>query len=127
MSDLRLDKDHTLKGQLHYVAEFVPAIPLKNVEFDTPHNEMQQAIEETNNSSDGEEPSTKTSPVTASTNDTLHEDNGFQPGHRKGLKSTDTSRTFDTVNTTQTTRTAESHGVELSKEELLKYSRSKSP
>lgn len=126
MSDLRLDKDHALKGQLHYVAEFVPAIPLKNVEFDTPHNEMQQAIEETIDSSDGEEP--KTSPVTASTNDTLHEDNGFQPGHRKGLKSADTSRTFDTVNTMETTRTAEeSHGVELSKEELLKYSRSKSP
>ncbi|KAF8577858.1 tricalbin [Ramaria rubella] len=121
---LRLDKG-SVKGKLHFVAEFVPAMFLKDSGFNTPKNEIQRAVEGTASSS--------TSPIDPTTakssqdeipqgneNNFTEEDKLFEP---KGTKSTDTTLTPATANTT--TGTAEEpkyEGAELSKEELLKYS-----
>jgi len=41
---IRLDKGNAYKGQLHYIAEFVPALALKGVEFEHIPNELQRAV-----------------------------------------------------------------------------------
>lgn len=42
---IRLDRGNVYKGTLHYVAEFVPAIALKNIGFDSEPNELQQIVD----------------------------------------------------------------------------------
>lgn len=48
---IRLDKGNAFKGQLHYEAEFIPALALQGVEFASGDNKMQQAAG--NGGSDG--------------------------------------------------------------------------
>ncbi|KAJ7770832.1 C2 domain-containing protein [Mycena maculata] len=43
---IRLDKGNVYKGQLHYTAQFIPALALEGVKFDAPANEIQRATEE---------------------------------------------------------------------------------
>ncbi|KAJ7456618.1 C2 domain-containing protein [Mycena latifolia] len=43
---IRLDKGNAYKGQLHYTAEFIPALALEGVKFDAPVNEIQRAAQE---------------------------------------------------------------------------------
>ncbi|KAF9243825.1 C2 domain-containing protein [Melanogaster broomeanus] len=43
---IKVDGSHTHKGQLHYVAEFVPTLALKHVHFDSEANEIQKAAED---------------------------------------------------------------------------------
>ncbi|TFY83046.1 hypothetical protein EWM64_g967 [Hericium alpestre] len=43
---IRLDRGKTYKGNLHYVAEFVPAIALTGVEFETKPAELEAIVEE---------------------------------------------------------------------------------
>jgi hypothetical protein len=134
---LLLDKGNTHKGQLHFVADFVPAMLLKNARFDAPRNEIQQAVEEhqadssdsvkTINSDEKQE--------TTSQDDGIEEDKLFQPGHTKGLKSTDTTRTVDTTYTMETTKTSATgyttgtvdeskyEGLEMTREQLLNHRR----
>jgi hypothetical protein len=40
---IKLDKGNAYKGQLHYIAEFVPALALKGIEFEQDPNELQRA------------------------------------------------------------------------------------
>ncbi|KAJ7124724.1 C2 domain-containing protein [Mycena crocata] len=42
---IRLEKGDGYKGQLHYTAEFVPALALEGVKFDAPLNEIQRAAQ----------------------------------------------------------------------------------
>jgi hypothetical protein len=48
---IRLDKGNVYKGQLHYVAEFVPALALRGVKFEHNPNELERAMDD----EDGEE------------------------------------------------------------------------
>ncbi|KAF8530946.1 tricalbin [Gautieria morchelliformis] len=135
VEELLLDKDNTRKGQLHFVADFVPAMFLKGVRFDAPQNEIQQVLDEhhadssdsvnTTNSDDKQK--------TPSQDDAAEEDKSFQPGHAKGLKSTDTSRTVNTTYTVETSKTSATgyttgtvdeskyEGLEMTKEQLLNH------
>lgn len=133
---MRQDKDNTYKGQLHFVAEFVPAIFLKNVRFDAPKNEIQKAIEVQADSSDNDQSGTKARPdgmngipqVAAAQDDAIE---AFQAGQTKDPQSTDMTHTVHTTVTTEASKpsrtdTAEElkyEGAEMSKEELLKYRR----
>jgi hypothetical protein len=49
---LRQDKGNSYKGNLHYVAEFVPAIALKGINFSSGPNEIQQVVSATGNEGD---------------------------------------------------------------------------
>lgn len=42
---IRLDRGNQYKGQLHYVAEFLPAFTLQDVKFETGPNELQSVVE----------------------------------------------------------------------------------
>jgi len=42
---IRLDRGNQYKGQLHYLAEFLPAFALEGLKFDTGPNELQAAVE----------------------------------------------------------------------------------
>lgn len=142
--DLRLDKNNTLKGKLHFVAEFVPALLLKNVRFDVPQNEIQKAVKvhqaesiDIERSSTASSHSTGGMPQDSVPQVAVTQDDGieekFKPGHTKGLESTNTARTVGTTLTTETVASsangnisgmakgAKFEGVEMSKEELLQH------
>ncbi|KIJ68717.1 hypothetical protein HYDPIDRAFT_81596 [Hydnomerulius pinastri MD-312] len=52
---LKLDgSGHMFKGQLHYVAEFIPALALKHVHFDADENEIQRAAKGVNGAEGGD-------------------------------------------------------------------------
>jgi hypothetical protein len=42
---IRLDRGNQYKGQLHYLAEFLPAFALEGLNFETGSNELQAAVE----------------------------------------------------------------------------------
>ena len=137
MDPLRLDKDGTLKGHLHYTAEFVPSMKLKGIKFAGHSNEMQQAAEqesdaEGGNATDGE------SSISSSDDDAQAVPIGVTIGgpkkHRRGAKSTDTTATTTSKNTAvsdesklETPRSPSSlkspveEGVELTHEELFTH------
>ena len=46
-----LDKRGLLKGNLHFVAEFVPALALSGVSFESEFNELDKVVEESDNGS----------------------------------------------------------------------------
>ncbi|EIW86483.1 tricalbin [Coniophora puteana RWD-64-598 SS2] len=140
---IKLDGSHSnqYKGQLHYVAEFVPALALKGVEFAKDQNEIQRAAQNGGeegdypsspsttsfSSRDGEEvrhvtvsgPMTEegfTQPQRSSTLDTTKTDKSG-----KSDKSDKTDKTNDTASIIGSDDGQEPEGVELSKEELLKH------
>lgn len=50
-ADLKLDK--TFKGQLHYEAEFIPTLALRNIEFSAGGNSIQHVVDGTNGNAEG--------------------------------------------------------------------------
>ena len=105
---IRLDRGNSYKGQLHYVAEFVPAIALKGVRFDTPPNELQTAIESGGGEEDGEVMSDAASSISSSSEEAQAVPNGVTArapmgdrSHTKGAASTDTTGTKETTKSTE--------------------------
>lgn len=104
------------------MAEFVPAMRLKDVKFDAPSNELEQAAEnavktDSNTSSSNVSEEHLASPSGVKGQNGM-EDN-FVPGHTRGEKSTDTMMTANTSNSIDKEPAFE--GVTLTKEELLKH------
>lgn len=136
------------KGKLHFTAEFVPALALQGVKFESGPNELQAAVEHEPAGSEGGETidTAPSSPSVASEEDIPMEVTTALPlgaseeeeekvlkerratGHIKGAKSTDTTDTVDTTHTADTTHTngtaaeaePKEEGVKLSRDELLK-------
>ena len=107
---IRLDRGNSYKGQLHYVAEFVPAIALKGVKFDTSPNELQTAIEGGGGGGeeDGEVVSDAASSISSSSEEAQAVPNGVTArapigdrSHTKGASSTDTTGTKETTKSTE--------------------------
>ncbi|KAF9023422.1 tricalbin [Hymenopellis radicata] len=124
---LRLDKDGTFKGQLHYRAEFVPAMKLKGIKFDGHTNEMQRAA---NQELDGEDGGVATDNDKSSMSSSDEEIQAVPPGvtingvhrHTRNAKSTDTTATTATKATavSQEEKKPE-EGIEMSHDELLTH------
>jgi hypothetical protein len=130
--------DHAqYKGNLHYVAEFVPAVALRGVEFESGPNALQQAAD--GGGSDAETVDTAsassvegTIPRGITTSSPLgaeEEMDEDKKTHVKGAKSTDTTATVDTTATNGTREASptaetkmekEEAGVAMTNEELLK-------
>lgn len=136
---LRLDKGGGLKGKIHYVAEFIPALALNGVKFEGVQNEVQRAAEAGQGDDDGDVAKDSGSSISSSdeeaqavpTGITVRQPMGTQTnGHKKGEPSTDTVDTNESVVTAATSKTketsktaeevAQNKGVDLSKDELLK-------
>ncbi|KAI5124397.1 hypothetical protein M0805_008282 [Coniferiporia weirii] len=139
---LRLDKGHTYKGQLHYLAEFVPAVALRGVSFESSANEIQQVVEAEEGREEGFmglEFDSEHIPdgITASKamGEAAEEAEASQPTtptsarqakSKKSIDSNHTTETAKTGGTTGTMETAESSpppspGVEMTIEELMTH------
>lgn len=136
------------KGQLHYVAEFIPAIAVKGVSFESGENEIQRVVNDKGSdtssmsSSDIEleaipEGVTISRPLSGSPTGNSTEEEADSPteskGNHKHAKSTDSTKTGETGKTNGTAESAESAetsaeevGVEMSKEELMSHRKSAS-
>lgn len=113
---IRLDRGGTFKGQLHYVAEFIPALNLKGVKFATGPNELERMVG--NGGSDDDDGDVAED--SASSSSVSGAEDGFVPGkvtatrpigfkgHAKDKASVDTVKTVETVKTTETGRTGRS-------------------
>lgn len=113
---IRLDRGGTFKGQLHYVAEFIPALNLKGIKFASAPNELERMVG--NGGSDDDDGDVAED--SASSSSVSGGEDGFVPGkvtattpigfkgHAKNQASVDTVKTVETVKTTETGRTGRS-------------------
>lgn len=141
---IRLDRGNQFKGTLHYVAEFVPAVALKNVHFESASNEIQQVVDRADANSIASSASSsdierEAVPTGVTVRKPMSEDNmqyedkeeKIESEARKSLDNTSV-KTTDTKNTSGTNGTAATApsappatpGVELTKEELLQHRKS---
>jgi len=130
---LHLDKGEGFKGTLHYRAEFVPALKLKNLKFD--HVDASPLSVAHDGDTDGGTVSDGASSVSSSDEEFQEVPVGvtyrLQHQRHRPKKSIDTTASVDPSDTapqtpaTPTTNTsatpAESFGVEMSMEELLTH------
>ncbi|KAF8845383.1 tricalbin [Paxillus ammoniavirescens] len=121
---IKLDGSHTLKGQLHYVAEFVPALALKHVHFDAGENEIQQAAKGVSSVGGGDDAS-DTSSVSSSSSGlrrivaSVAEVNSHAAAPSNGKTNGDAEPEAQEDEVKEDGK--EPSGLELSREELLKH------
>jgi hypothetical protein len=112
---LRLDKGNTYKGDLHYTAEFIPAMKLKGIEFHQEETSLDKAPEQNEDGGDVASSASNSSvDLTLPDGPTFRledEKKKHRKGHKKNAKSTDTMRTVDTTHTTDTTGTTGTAGT----------------
>ena len=129
--NLKLDKG-SFKGQLHYEAEFIPALALKNFEFSTSGNKIRNSVDSARSTANGEDGSVSSSdvdgeavPAGITTRGPLGAKR--KEGHVKNAKSTDTTDVeFDADSIIEPPgenegKSKPSKGVVLSKEELMQH------
>lgn len=139
-ANLRFEKG-IFKGQLHYEAEFVPALALKNFEFSTSGNGIQQAVnsaDDAGSTADEDGGSVSSSDIEAEAvpaGITTRKPLGARrkEGHTKNTGSTDSALTgdgdLDANSATESSSESEkkgkaNKGVVLSKEELMNHRKS---
>jgi len=138
-ANLKFEKG-IFKGQLHYEAEFIPALALRNFEFSAGGNDIQNAVNGVNgDAADGDGGSISSSDIEAEAVPTGITSRGplgmkKKEGHVNNKESTDTSLTEDTDHDTapisdpsadNEAKGKPAKGVVLSKEELLQHRKSK--
>lgn len=117
---------NSYKGELHYTAEFIPAVHLKGVSFGNPKNQVQEALDanregDANNNGfivGTEEDDQKVLQGVTVTLPRGKKDNGGVPAETSGTPpaANGNGRAGSPANT----KTEDDDGVEISKEELLK-------
>jgi hypothetical protein len=114
---------NSYKGELHYTAEFIPAVHLKGVSFGKPKNQVQEALDagregEVNDNAIVEEDHQKVPYGVTVTLPKNKKNNGDVPTGTSGTPTTaNGSRRADSP---ASAKTEDEGGVEISKEELLK-------
>ncbi|TFK41292.1 C2 domain-containing protein [Crucibulum laeve] len=134
---LRLDKANAYKGHMHYTAEFIPALALKGVKFDSQPSQAQKMVGAAGNQDEeGGVVSDDGSSMSSSDEEAQAIPHGVTiKSHKKARsKSTDTTRTVESTHTAATSdskgtsekaRTAatssskEEEGVDMGIDELL--------
>lgn len=139
---IRLDRGGTFKGQLHYVAEFIPGLNLRGIKFDSGPNALERMVENGNADDDD-------GGVVGDDSSSASEEGGdivpgqvtvSRPmgGHTKNKDSVETVKTVETTRTTETSQTGKSKatgngsvaqgekepeekGIVLGKDELLSH------
>jgi len=95
---IRLDHGKAFKGHLHYIAEFVPTIPVKGVKFESKPNEVQGSLKNGDAERDN---ATDSSSVSSSEHDhgVMPRITATQPigGHQRKRNSVDTTRSFQSA------------------------------
>jgi len=145
---IRLDQGNQYKGQLHYVAEFLPAFALQGLKFDGGPDELQSAVKDIDNGSDTSSSSSSSSSEEQEVTRTITTTQpvGVPNGHTKNQQSEDSAFTAVSTDATGATKTVvgsggerqspskktesvdgrdnaknEKEGIKISKEELLTH------
>lgn len=127
-ANLKFDKG-IFKGQLHYEAEFIPVLALKNFEFSTSGNKIVNGPGGMANGDGGSISSSDVEEEVVPTGITTRGPLGTKrkEGHTKNAKSTDTTGDIESGSDSTVESSGESEGkgksgkgVVLSKEELMK-------
>jgi len=123
---IRLDRGNQYKGQLHYVAEFLPAFTLQDVKFETETNELQSAVEGAEDGDDVDSDSESSSSEGHEVNTAITTtgpigvpNNGKTGSAREGSPSSGEAHSVDGKNDVK----RENEGTRMSKDELLSYRR----
>lgn len=130
---IQVDGGKTFKGQLHFVAEFIPALALKDVGFDAGENEIQKAVKTMNGITGGEvvvDSSSSTSARSATVDRPIAESGKHAAKSSQDTNVTDASQEGPKSQSEEGEPRKEDekqHGLELSKEELLKHRTSTLP
>lgn len=130
---IKLDGGNSYKGQLHYRAEFIPALNLKHVHFDAVKNEIQRTVHEaqrvrgngnsgsSSSGSSGDEGEerfvTVTRPITEAATDDHHQ----TVSNESAPTSEGRDAKSDNEAPLTTAEDSVKEDIELSKEELLKH------
>ena len=133
---IRLDRGHQYKGQLHYIAEFLPAFALQGLKFETGSDELPSAVEGVEDGDgDDSDSSSSSSKRQVLTELTTTEPIGM---HKEGSKNPQPENTMHTTASTEVgTREGspssqvdgrdgakqKNDGVRMSKDELLTHRR----
>ena len=135
---IRLDRGNQYKGQLHYIAEFLPAFALEGLKFETGPNELQAAVEgdgdvaddHSSSSSSGEQTrSITTAEPIATPKDSSRNSPPTNATH--AAESTEGSKTASTREGSPPTQVGkrdgakqkDEKGIRMSKDELLAHRR----
>ena len=129
---IRLDQGNQYKGQLHYVAEFLPAFALQGLRFDAGPDKPQSVVKVVDNSSDAA--SSSSSSKSSKEQEVTRTVTAIQPvgapnGHTKDQQSEDSAFTAVSTDTTEATNTVvgrdnaknEKEGIKMSNDELLTH------
>jgi len=122
VSNFRLGVN-SYKGELHYTAEFIPAVHLKGVSFGKPKNQVQEALDagregEVNDGEPVEEDHQKVPYGVTVTLPKDRKNNGAVPTGTTGTPTT--ANGSKRAESPASAKTEDEGGVEISKEELLK-------
>ncbi|KAK0233307.1 C2 domain-containing protein [Armillaria fumosa] len=122
---LRLDGANTFKGNLHYTAEFIPAMKLKGIKFEGHSNEINQAVTADDDSGSGVV-SDGASSISSSDEEAQAVPDGVTikgKKHTRAAKSTDTTATSATQATAASSETPPpvEEGIEMSVDELMSH------
>jgi len=135
---IRLDRGNQYKGQLHYLAEFLPAFALEGLKFETGSNELQAAAggvedgddadDHSSSSSEGEARAITIAEPIDKPKDSSENRNPTTATH--AAESTDGSKTASSREGSPPTRVGKrdgvkqkNEGIRLSKDELLTHRR----
>jgi C2 domain len=132
---IRLDRGNQYKGQLHYLAEFLPAYALQGLTFETGPNEPQSTMVGRVDGDDVEDSRGQVVVRTPTTTEPI----GTSKNHKKHQQSVDSTATVTSTDTTEvpkavgsregspasekTRERQENEGVKMSKDELLGHRR----
>lgn len=114
---IRLDQGNQYKGQLHYVAEFLPGFALQGLKFDAGPDELQSAVKDIDNGSDVDSATSSSSSSSSSEEQVTRTITATQPvglpnGHTKNQPSEDSAFTVVSTDTTGATKTVVGSGGE---------------
>lgn len=128
-ANLKFDKEMH-KGQLHYEAQFIPALALKDFQFSTSGNNLQNTADGASSGGGGSASSSDIEADTVPAGITTRGPIGMKrkEGHTKNAGSTDTTGTVESDANSVVESSGESEGkgrsskgVVLSKEELMQH------
>jgi Ca2+-dependent lipid-binding protein len=134
---IRLDRGNQYKGQLHYLAEFLPAFALEDLKFETGSNELQAAVEDVEDGDDADDHSSSSSREREARAITSTEPIGTPKDSSKNRHPTNATHAAESSEGSKTTSSREgspptqvgkrddvkqkNEGIRMSKDELLTH------
>jgi len=115
---IKLNGD-SYQGQLHYVAEFIPSLALKNVHFNEDESELQKAVK-SSDGLNGDGRVAGTQPIGTDSPQGGKADGAVANGTTNGTSSTADTKPKAEGEEKEKEESIKVSGLELSKEELLK-------